>query len=391
MKRLLALLLVSALIVGVFGACGQPAAPTPTPAQQPAGTTAAPTPTPAPTPPADGGLAARVPIAPADPTDFNPDDADGMNFLDMRTTFGSVPAPDRPLRLGAVAKAFANEYWRTLREGYIQAQDALRGVGHDITITVSSALTEDDLTGQLAIVQDMVVRQYDGLMLSPISDGNLIPGAEDALAAGIPVLNVNDGLVAIAPHFIGPRAVENGWLAAEWVSNQLDGQGQVAIIMGMPLAFAARQRTLGFEQWMAQNAPGIEIVETQNADWDRARARDLAETWISLHPDLRAIFANNDTMALGAVEAVQASGRDILVVGVDGIGEAYDSIRAGGMSATVDSFPYFKAQVAVEGLLRTMAGQELPRVIWTPQALIDSTNVDVPAAQIIGWQEVPFS
>lgn len=95
-------------------------------------------------------------------------------------------------------------------------------------------------------------------------------------------------------------------------------------------------------------------------------------------------------MALGVVEAVEASGRDILVVGVDGIGEAYDSIKAGKLDATIDSFPLYKSQIASEVTLRIIAGQNVPRVIWTPQALIDSTNVDKNAEEIINWVEPTF-
>jgi ABC-type sugar transport system, periplasmic component len=132
------------------------------------------------------------------------------------------------------------------------------------------------------------------------------------------------------------------------------------------------------------------IAEQQNADWNRQKARDLAQIWINKHDDLAAIFCNNDTMALGVQEAVNASGRDILVVGVDGIGEAYDSIRRGEMDATVDSFPFYKGQIAVELALRVLGGQDLPRVVWTPQALIDSSNVDAEAAQIISWSDPEF-
>jgi ribose transport system substrate-binding protein len=95
-------------------------------------------------------------------------------------------------------------------------------------------------------------------------------------------------------------------------------------------------------------------------------------------------------MALGVQEAVNNSGKDILVVGVDGIGEAYNSIRKGEMDATIDSFPFYKAQIAVELTLRVLGGQKIPRVVWTPQALIDSKNVDTPAVEIIKWEEAEF-
>ncbi|TVQ97215.1 MAG: RbsB protein [Spirochaetaceae bacterium] len=337
----------------------------------------------------DGGTRPAIQLMPDEP--FNPDTADGVDFMDMRRSLGPIPDPGANIRLGAVAKAFENEYWRTLRSGMQTAETNLKDRGYDIIVDVRSALGEGDEQGQLSIVFDMVNRDYSALLLSPITDSNLIPGVERAARQGIPVINVNDGLINIAPNFVGPRAVQNGELAAEWIANRLGGQGKVAIVIGMPTAFAARQRTLGFESWMRANAPGIQIVEQQNADWSRARARELAEIWINTHPDLNAIFCNNDTMALGVQEAVNASGRDILVVGVDGIGEAYDSIRAGEMAATIDSFPYFKGQIAVEVALRVLGGQDLPRVVWTPQALIDSSNVNVAAAEIINWQEPDFA
>ena len=330
-----------------------------------------------------------VKVMPDEP--FNPDEADGVNFTAMRDDFGAIPKLADTVKLGAVAKAFENEYWRTLKTGMEVAADKLQERGYDVTIDVKSAQGEGDEQGQLAVVSNMINQKYTALLLSPISDGNLVPGVEDAVKANIPVLNVNDGIINIAPNFVGPRAVENGELAAEWIAKQIDYTGKTAIVIGMPKAFAARQRTIGFESWMNANAPGVEIVEKQNADWDRAKAKDLADIWIKKHPDLKAIFCNNDTMALGVQEAVNDSGLDILVVGVDGIGEAYDSIKKGEMDATVDSFPYYKGQVAVEAALRILGGQELPRVIWTPQALIDSSNVNVDAADIIDWVEPVFA
>ncbi|WP_203249098.1 sugar ABC transporter substrate-binding protein [Sporosarcina beigongshangi] len=318
---------------------------------------------------------------------FNPDNADGQTFEEVRESLGEIPKVTEEVKLGAVAKAFENEYWRTLKEGMEIGTEKFSDEGVNLTIDVKSPQGESDEEGQLSIVKDMINKKYTAMLLSPISDGNLVPGVESANEAGIPVINVNDGIIKEAPNFIGPKADQNGASAAEWISGKINGEGKVAIIVGMPKAFAARQRTIGFEEWMKDNAPDIEIAEKQNADWDRSKAKDIAATWIKKHDDLKAIFANNDTMALGAQEAVNDSGKDILVVGVDGIGEAYDSIRKGEMDATIDSFPLYKGQIAVEMILRQLGGQELPRVIWTPQALIDATNVDTPAEEIINWTE----
>lgn len=320
---------------------------------------------------------------------FNPDEENGVSIEEVREKNGAVPVKSGT-KAGIVAKAFENEYWRTLKEGYEAGAKYISDQGLEVTVDVQAPQGEADEQGQLAIVNNMINQSYDALLLSPISDANLTPAVEVANEEGIPVLNVNDGLIAKAPYFIGPKAYQNGELAAEWISNKLEGQGQVAIVIGMPKAFAARQRTAGFEDWMGNNASGIEIVAKQNADWDRQASKELAETWMQQYPDLKAIFCNNDTMALGVVEAVEEQGADIIVVGVDGIGEAYDSIRAGKLDATIDSFPYYKAQIALECGLRALAGQEVPRVIWTPQALIDNTNVDQNAADIIKWADAEY-
>lgn len=320
---------------------------------------------------------------------FNPDtDSSAVDYKQMRGNLGDIPKIDGTITLGGVSKAFENEYWRILKEGMEKAVTDFKDGGMDISIDVKAAQGEGDEQGQLSIVSDMINKKYNALLLSPISDGNLVPGVESALEAKIPVVNVNDGIIANANNYVGPRAVENGELAAEFISEKIGAEGKVAIVVGMPKAFAARQRTEGFETWIKENAPNIEIVEKQNADWDRSKSKELAEIWIKKHDDLKAIFCNNDTMALGVQEAINESGKDIIVVGVDGTSEAYESIRKGELDATIDSFPIYKGQIAVEVTLRILAGQEVPRVIWTPQALINSENVNTPSEEIIGWEGI---
>ena len=381
MKRILAAILTLSM-AAALSACGSTASSSAAPGSQPAESA----------PASSEATPAPSESAPVNNDEFNPDNEAGIMIEQVREQFGKeVPRPADGAVIGAVAKNFQNEYWRTLKEGYGEAEKNAKAAGLNITVDVQGALDENDEQGQLAIVNNMINKKYSALLLSPISDGNLVPGVESAIDKNIPVINVNDGLIKNAPNFVGPKADQNGELAAEWISGKLGGKGQVAVVIGMPKAFAARQRTLGFETWMANNAPEIEVVAKQNADWDRNKAKELATTWIKTYPELKAIFCNNDGMALGVVEAVKESGKDILVVGVDGIGEAYDSIRKGELSATIDSFPFYKSQIAVECALRTLGGQQLPRVIWTPQALIDAQNVDTPAAELINWVPTEFA
>ncbi|WP_156286107.1 sugar ABC transporter substrate-binding protein [Oceanivirga salmonicida] len=320
----------------------------------------------------------------------DPDTADGITFQKLREELGGIPKYSDEIKLGSVSKAFENEYWRTIKEGEEIAYDLFKKNGYNLSIEIKSAQGEGDEQGQLSIVNDMVNKNFSALLLSPISDGNLIPAVEKARKAGIPVINVNDGVIKNTDIFVGPRIIQEGENAAKWIAEKIGYKGKVAIVIGTPKAYAARQRTIGFENWINKNAPEIEIVEKQNADWDRVKAKDMADIWLKKHPDLKAIFANNDVMALGVQEAVNSFDKEVLVVGVDGIGEAYKSIKNGELDATIDVFPKIHGQISVEMAIRYLSGQKLPRVIWTPQAVIDKTNVDKTAEEIISWKLPEF-
>ncbi len=193
---------------------------------------------------------------------------------------------------------------------------------------------------------------------------------------------------------MGPNALNQGEIAAEWVHKTLGGKGNVAIVMGMPKTGVTRNRTAGFEEWFGKNGSDIKVIAKQNADWDRSRAKDIAQTWLKMHKDLKAIFCNNDVMALGVVEAVKEAGlqlnKDIWVVGCDGQSEAYDSIKRNEMAATIDSFPFYEGFMGAEVALRAVAGQDIPRVVWTPCKILDATNVNNEAAVNVGWTDPKF-
>ena len=372
-KKILATILAASMVMGL-AACGGSAGSGSAGAAAPAESTAA-----------DAGDTAETATG-----EFNPDkDPSSTTIEEIREKLGEEVPVKAGYNLAAIEKSISNEFWRTLQEGYEKAAENVNAVVK-INIEVDATTDEGDETGQQTMVENAVNQGVSAIMASPISDANLTTAVENAQDANIPVINVNDGLIAIADYYCGPNAYQNGLLAAEWVSNKLGDEGQVGIVVGMAKAFAARERTAGFKDWIADNNSGLEVVAEQNADWDRQKAKELAATWIIQYPDMKAIFCNNDDMALGVVEAVDEAEADILVVGVDGIGEAYDSIRAGKLDATVDSFPYYMAQVATEVTLRALAGQDVPHVTATPQALIDSENVDKDAAEIIGWTDTKY-
>ena len=298
---------------------------------------------------------------------------DRMDWSQLEAKFGPMPKIEAGLKVGAVAKALSNEYWRSLGEGFAK-EAKVAGV----TVDLQAGQGENDQLGQLAIAENMLTKGYKILLVSPQTDANLQPAVEAAAKAGVPVINVNDAVIPGALNYIGNVQKDNGVRAAKWfVKNRPDG-GKVAVIEGMAGVYAAVQRTAGFKETMAKDGAKFQVVSSVPGNWDRQISYDAATNIIQKNPDIVGFYCNNDGMALGVVEAVKAAGKlkQIAVIGTDGISDAYKSIKAGELTATVDSFPVLTGEVAMEVALRLHAGQKLTRVVATPQALVTKDNMD---------------
>jgi ribose transport system substrate-binding protein len=279
------------------------------------------------------------------------------------------------------------------KDGAEAAAKALNDAGIKVEYDVRAAQGESDEQGQLALLNDMANKGYDGIVVSPISDGNLLPGVEKGKDKGIPFVINNDTFMPEIDSFCGASHWKAGTIAAEYISKKLNGEGQVAIIQGLPKSEPARERTNAFKDWMTKNSPGIQIVDVQNADWDRLKAREITDIWMKKYPDLKAIFANNDTMVMGALEGVKKAGKieKCLLVGVDGTKEAYDSIKKGELTATIDNFPFYMSQISTEMLIRKLGGQTVPKVVYTPGIVVDKDNCNIPPEKLIGWTGFNFA
>ena len=303
---------------------------------------------------------------------------DRMDWSELDSRFGEMPEIPADVSVGGVSKTLTNEYWRSLGEGYQNIADSL-----GIKFVYQAAQSEGDQLGQLSIAETLITQGFDAMLVSPQTDANLQPAVEKAAELGIPVLNVNDAVIPSAANYVGNVQKDNGMRAATWfIENHSEG-GKVAVIEGQPGVFAAGQRTAGFTETITGESDKFEVVASVPADWSRELAFNNASTILQQHPDLIGFYANNDGMALGVVEAVKAAELQdqVAIIGTDGISDAYASIRAGDLTGTIDSFPVLTGEVAMEVVLRLLAGQELPRVVATPQALITKDNIDAYSTQ----------
>lgn len=298
------------------------------------------------------------------------DVAESMSIDEMASELGEVPEPSESYRIGAVLKTLINEHWQQMRDGYEAAAEE-----HGVEVVVQAAQDESDLTGQLSIAETMFGQDFDVLSVSPLSSSNLDPVLGQAGDADVPVLNVDDARVD-ARVFIGADHRDMGVLAAETIADLLPDGGKVAQIEGQAGSAAAQQRIDGFNSVMEGNAD-FEYVASVPGDWDRQMALDAATNIIEQHPDIRAFYANNDTMALGVVEAVRNAGLlgEVIVIGTDGVPDAIRSVGDGELTGTVAVNPYEMGVTAVEVAIRLLEGQAVPAWVVTNQTMVTEDNV----------------
>lgn len=243
------------------------------------------------------------------------------------------------IKIGVLLKPEANEYWATMKKGIEEWAKEQDGV----TVDILCADSENNTSGQLEQMENMISKKYDAICAAPLSASNLISGVAKATEAGIPVVDVDeamdqDALKDAGTSVVGIYTTDNeklGANAAEYIAGEIGEGGKVAIVEGAAGNINSINRANGAKQYFEDN--GQEVVASQPADWDRLTAIDVATNIMQSNPDVQAFYCCNDTMALGVQEAVANAGKqdDIIVVGTDGLKNAMESIKNGEMAATV--------------------------------------------------------
>lgn len=287
---------------------------------------------------------------------------------DLAESLGEVEASE-DYRIAVILKALTNQYWQGIAQG---AEEA--GEHFGVEVTVQAASSETAQTEQLTIAQTLTGQNFDAYVVAPESTSNLTPALRTMEAQGAPIVNVDDARVA-ATAYVGPDHESNGIQAAEEFARLFPEGGKVAQIEGQAGSSAAVLRIAGFEQGVA-DAGNLELVASVPGDWDADKAFAAAQQIIRQHPDVKGIYANNDTMAIGVAKAVDASGKEIAVIGTDGVPEAVAGVREGSVAATVSPLPYWEGYWAVESAVRLLEGQDVAPWVVAPAQLIREDNVD---------------
>jgi ABC-type sugar transport system substrate-binding protein len=289
---------------------------------------------------------------------------------------GDPPVPPdkpQPYKIGAIEKTLINEHWQVMQEGY---EDAAKRYG--VEIEVGSVPTEADTAAQLALLESWLTQDFDALAVSPISPNNLNPALAKASEMGIPIINVDElippDVAKEAGIDIQTRIASNnyfaGVLAGRYMLENLPAGAKVAVIEGIAGNSSGTARRDGFVD--TATAGGLELVSSQPADWDRAKANAVTTNILQANPDLQGIYFANDTMALGGTEAVQAAGLgdDIILIGTDAIPEAQQAVKEGRLTGTIAQFPYEMGFLAVETAIKILEGRPVAEQIDAPIKLL---------------------
>ena len=235
-----------------------------------------------------------------------------------------------------------------------------------------------DAAKQLQQVETFISQKVDAIIMQPQEQEACSPAIDKAKAAGIPIINCNSLTITEPDAYVGSNDSESAEIAMTYIAKQLGGKGNVLMMHGHPGQTAEVKRTEGAMDILAQN-PDMTLLDEQTADWDRAEAMTLMENWIQAYGDqINAVFCQNDEMALGALNAlVQAGKKDnVLVVGVDAIDDALQSVKDGKMDATVYQDCKGQAEGAIEAAYKLAKGESVEKEILIPFILVTTENVD---------------
>jgi ribose transport system substrate-binding protein len=290
---------------------------------------------------------------------------------------GNDPSGNKPT-VALVLKTLNNPFFIDMQKG---AQETAQKLG--VRLLVQAAERELDVEKQMQIVETLIQSKVSALCVTPSGSKEIVPAIVKANRAAIPVIIVDTrvdsqtlqqagGTVAA---FIGSDNFEGGRLAGEYLAKRLGQKGKVAVLEGIPGHETGDSRLKGFKQALA-NYPGVQILSSQTANWERDQGYNVFQNMLQSHPDLQALFACSDLMALGAIEAIAAAGKrgKITVVGFDALPEAREAVQKGMMDATIAQSPMEMGAIAVESASRLLKGETVPKDISVKIQLVTREN-----------------
>lgn len=280
--------------------------------------------------------------------------------------------------VGVSMALFDDNFLTVLRNGMIDYAKTLDGV----TLQVEDA--QNDVAKQLSQIQNFIASDVDAIIVNPVDTSATTAMTKLAADAKIPLVYVNrqpidvDALPDNAA-FVASNEVDSGTLETKEVCKLLGGKGNIVVMMGELSNQAAVQRTADVHDVLATpECSGLKIVEEQTANWSRTQGSDLMTNWLSAGLQFDAVVANNDEMAIGAIQALKASGRamdTVVIGGVDATQDALAAMAAGDLDVTVFQNAAGQGQGSVDAALKLARGEAVDQKVWIPFELVTPANL----------------
>lgn len=263
--------------------------------------------------------------------------------------------------VGLSVSTLNNPFFVSLSEGAKQK-------AKELNINLSVVNASDDTAKQTSDIEDLISKNVQVIIVNPVDSDAVAPAVLDAINANIPVISVDRGVNGVeVTSAISSDNVAGARLAGEYLIELIGENSKVAELIGIPGATATIDRGKGFHQ----SADGkLNIVASQTANFNRAEGLTVMENILQANPDIKGIFAHNDEMALGALEAVESLGKDIVIIGFDATDDAVYAVQNGTMKATVAQQPELMGAAAIETALKIINGETVEKTIPVEITLI---------------------
>ncbi len=292
----------------------------------------------------------------------------------------SQPTSAEKPKIALVMKSLANEFFKTMADG---AEDYQKERASEFDLIVNGIKDELDVNKQVELVEQMIAQGVDAIIIAPADSKALVAVCKKASGVGIIVINIDnkfdsDALkeAGLTVPFVGPDNRKGAKLVGDELAKTLKAGDKVAVLEGAPNAFNGEQRRLGFED--AMKAAKINIVASQSGYWETDKANRIARDIITANPDIKALLCANDSMAIGAVKAVEESGKSgkIVVVGYDNISAAQQLLKEGKILATADQHADQLAVYGIEYALEMIGKKAAPADKETPVDLVTAKSLE---------------
>ena len=264
--------------------------------------------------------------------------------------------------MALVVSTLNNPFFVTLKEG---AEAKAKELGYQMVVLDS----QNDPAKELANVEDLAVRKVSAILVNPTDSAAVGNAIMLANKAGIPVLTLDRGAnVGEVKAHIASDNIAGGKMAGDFIASKLGKNIDVIQLEGIAGTSAARDRGEGFAQAVKSN--GFKVLASQSADFDRTKGLNVMENLLAAHPDVKAVFAQNDEMALGALRATQAAGKQVLIVGFDGTDDGKAAVKSGKLGATVAQQPALIGAMGVETADKVLKGESVEKYIPVPLQVV---------------------